>query len=163
MTLHEMNLTSSGPIETAMRWTNLVHDKISIIPNGAISLLARIGIAGVFWRSGQTKVDGWEIRELTFDLFRDEYALPLIPTDLAVYAATISEHLFPLLLIAGLASRISAASLLAMTAVIQIFVYPTSWPDHALWATALLFLIARGPGLFSLDHLIQKRANRARR
>ena len=133
-----------------------VRDLTSRIPDSAISLAARIGIAGVFWRSGQTKVDGWEIRDVTFDLFRDEYALPLIPPEAAAYMATIAEHVFPVLLFVGLASRLSATALLGMTAVIQIFVYPTSWPDHALWAAALLFLIARGPGRLSADYLIRR-------
>jgi putative oxidoreductase len=41
-----------------------------------------------------------------------------------------------------------------MTAVIEIFVYPQSWPDHLLWAGSLLYVIARGPGALSLDALI---------
>jgi putative oxidoreductase len=68
--------------------------------------------------------------------------------------STIAEHVFPVLLIVGLASRLSALALLGMTAVIQIFVYPSGWPEHILWATALLIVIARGPGVISLDHLI---------
>lgn len=127
------------------------------IPNSAFSLLARAGIAGVFWRSGQSKVHGWELNEFTFQLFRTEYALPLIPYEAAAYMATFAEHFFPLLLVLGLASRFSAGALLGMTAVIQTFVYPESWPDHAVWATALLFIMARGPGPLSLDHLIHKK------
>jgi putative oxidoreductase len=57
----------------------------------------------------------------------------------------------------GFASRLSALGLLGMTAVIEILVYPENWPDHLLWAGALLYVIARGPGPISLDALIRKR------
>ena len=126
----------------------------SRIPDSALSLIARIGIAGVFWRSGQTKVNGFEVTDSTYYLFREEYALPVIPPEIAANLAALSEHLFPALLIIGLATRFSALALLGMTLVIQIFVYPGSWPDHAVWAAALLVIIARGPGAISLDRLL---------
>lgn len=124
------------------------------IPDSALSLIARIGIAGVFWRSGQTKVNGFEVTDSTYYLFREEYALPVIPPEIAANLAALGEHLFPVLLIIGLATRFSALALLGMTLVIQIFVYPGSWPDHAVWAAALLVILARGPGAISLDHLL---------
>jgi putative oxidoreductase len=71
---------------------------------------------------------------------------------IAAYAATLAEHLFPVLLVLGLMTRFSALALLVMTAVIQVFVYPGAWPTHGLWAAAFLLLIARGPGALSLDH-----------
>ncbi len=127
------------------------------IPHSLIALTARIAAGGVFWRSGQTKVEGWSIRDATFYLFREEYRLPVIPPELAAYLATVSEHLFSVLLIVGLASRLSATALFFMTAVIQVFVYPDAWSEHILWATALLVVIARGPGAVSLDHLLFRR------
>jgi len=126
------------------------------IPVSVISLIARIGIAGTFWRSGQTKVDGWTITDTTYFLFREEYNLPLVPPELAANLAVFAEHFFPALLIIGFASRLSALALLGMTLTIQLFVYPMSWPDHATWAAALLIIIAKGPGVLSLDHLIAK-------
>ncbi len=136
--------------KTAIGWLNA-------IPNSAIALIARIGVAGVFWRSGQTKVQGWQITDSTIYLFEEEYALPLLPPEIAAQMAVLAEHLLPILLVLGLASRLGAAGLLAMTVVIQLFVYPGSWPDHFTWAAALVFLIARGPGTFSLDPLIHRR------
>ena len=124
------------------------------IPDSFISLIARIAAGGVFWRSGQTKIDGFHIKDSTFFLFREEYMVPLLPPDVAAYMATIAENVFSVLLIVGLASRLSASALLGMTAVIQLFVYPGAWPEHILWATALLVVIARGPGVVSLDHLL---------
>lgn len=125
-----------------------------LIPQSAILLLSRFAVANVFWRSGQTKVDGFSIREETFFLFQEEYKVPLLPPDLAAYLATIAEHVFPILLAIGLASRLSALGLFGMTLVIQLFVIPGGWPEHLLWFALLLLIVARGPGAISLDHLI---------
>ena len=96
------------------------------LPHSAIALLARFSIAAVFWKSGQTKVEGLEIdlvggvfhlgwprlSKTAVDLFRDEYALPLLPPEWAALLAASAEHLLPVLLLAGLgpASRRSACS-----------------------------------------------------
>jgi putative oxidoreductase len=128
------------------------------IPFSALALATRLSIAATFWRSGQTKVSGFHLREETFVLFRDEYKVPLLPPDIAAYLATTAEHVFPVLLVIGFATRLSALGLLGMTAVIELFVYPGAWPEHALWATLLLWIIARGPGVVSLDHLIWTRS-----
>jgi putative oxidoreductase len=127
------------------------------IPYSVVALLTRFAVAGVFWRSGQTKVSGFSIREETFFLFREEYKVPLLPPDLAAYLATTAEHVLPVLLILGFASRLSALGLLGMTTVIQLFVFPQAWPEHIQWAAMLLLIVARGPGTISLDHLIWTR------
>lgn len=125
------------------------------IPMDLILLVTRIGIAMVFLKSGLTKTtEGLTLADQTFMLFEHEYALPLIPHDIAAYAATYAEHILPAMLILGLGGRIAALGLFAMTLVIQIFVYPDIWHIHLLWAGTLLLLIARGPGLFSVDKLI---------
>lgn len=124
------------------------------LPYTVIALAARFSVADVFWRSGQTKVNGFSIREETFYLFREEYKVPLLPPDVAAYLSTVSEHVFPVLLLIGLASRLSALALFGMTMVIQLFVVPGGWPEHVLWLSLLTLIIARGPGAISLDHLI---------
>jgi putative oxidoreductase len=123
-------------------------------PYSVIALASRLAVADVFWRSGQTKVNGFSIREETFYLFREEYKVPLLPPDVAAYLSTIGEHVFPILLFFGLASRLSALGLFGMTTVIQLFVVPGGWPEHILWFSLLTLIIARGPGAISLDHLI---------
>lgn len=128
------------------------------VPHSFVALAARLAIASVFWRSGQTKVSGFHLREETFVLFREEYKVPLLPPEIAAYVATAAEHLFPVLLVVGLASRLSALGLFGMVMVIQTFVYPGAWPEHSLWASLLIFIIARGPGVVSLDHLVWTRA-----
>lgn len=127
---------------------------LSAIPHDVIVLLARLSIAGVFWQSGQTKLDGWRLNDTALYLFENEYRLPLINPWLAAHAAAIAEHLFPVLLVIGLFSRLSALALLIMTLVIQIFVYPGAWPTHGTWAACLLVIVAGGPGRVSLDHFV---------
>ena len=130
------------------------------IPYSAVALISRFALASVFWRSAQTKVNGFSIREETFYLFQEEYKVPLLPPDLAAYFATIGEHAFSVLLLIGLASRLSALGLFGMTMVIQLFVFPDGWPEHILWISLQLLIISRGPGTISLDHLIWTRAPR---
>lgn len=128
------------------------------LPDAALPLIARLGIAAVFFQSGRTKVEGFmTIKASTYDLFAAEYALPVIPPDWAARLATGAEHLFPVLLVLGLGTRASALALLAMTAVIEIFVYPLAWPTHLTWAGLLLPLIVHGGGRWSLDALLQRR------
>jgi putative oxidoreductase len=130
------------------------------VPSSILGLIIRVGIADVFWRSGQTKVSHWHVTDSAIQLFRDEYKLPFLPPEWAANLAALQEHLFSFLLVIGLASRLSALGLLAMTGIIEIFVYPQNWPDHLLWAGCLLYVIARGPGAFSLDALIRRRFQR---
>ncbi|WP_297513371.1 DoxX family protein [uncultured Caulobacter sp.] len=121
-----------------------------------LTLVTRLGVAAVFFQSGRTKVDGiLHITDGTYSLFETEYHLPLVPPVIAAHAATYSEHLFSILLVLGLFTRLSALAFLGMTAVIEIFVYPDAWPTHLSWAALLLFLIARGGGKFSLDRLLK--------
>src|SRR5580704_17647839 len=109
-------------------------------PGWLLGLIIRVAVADVFWRSGQTKVSGWEVPQTTVQLFRDEYKVPLLPPELAASLAALQEHLLSFLLVIGLASRLSALGLLGMTAVIEIFVYPENWPDHLLWTACLLYV-----------------------
>lgn len=123
------------------------------IPYSLIAFGARLFPAAIFWQSGQSKLDGWRVSDNAVFLFREEYKLPLIDPVLAAHLAALGEHLLPVLLVLGLASRFSALGLLGMTMVIQIFVYPDAWPTHGVWAICLLIVAARGPGKFALDAL----------
>jgi len=127
------------------------------IPYWFVALAARIFPAAVFWQSGETKVAGWHLKPSAVALFQNEYQLPLIDPEIAAYASAFSEHVFPILLVIGFATRFSALALLFMTSVIEIFVYPGAWPTHGVWATCFLILMARGAGSLSLDHLIARK------
>ncbi|NIE77475.1 DoxX family protein [Pantoea sp. Ap-967] len=139
-------------------WNRLADAVQRHVGDSVLCLVARFGIASVFFLSGRTKVEGLlTITPSTYELFRTEYALPLLSPWLAAHLATYSEHLFSLLLVLGLMTRLSALALLGMTTVIEVFVYPDAWPTHLTWAGLLLLLIARGAGAWSLDHLFKVR------
>ena len=150
-----MNSSSSmtvGPTGMRALYNRFADTLARVIGHDLLALAARFGIAGVFWLSGRTKVEGWlTVSDNAVALFADEYKVPLLPPELAAHVAAYAEHLFPILLVLGLATRASALALLGMTAVIQVFVYPDAWPTHMVWATALLYLAGRGAGRVSLD------------
>lgn len=127
-----------------------------LTPHDLLALIARVAIAAIFFLSGRTKVEGFlTLTDGAYELFRTEYHLPLIPPIWAAHLAAYAEHLFPLLLVLGLFTRLSALALLGMTLVIQVFVYPDAWPTHLSWAALLLYLAGRGAGRFSVDHLLR--------
>lgn len=147
-------IVPSSPVSAVGNAVGRAFDRIGAIPDGVMVLMARIALAGFFFRSGLTKISGFSIAPSTYALFAEDYRVPLLPSEAAAWLATGAELLCPILLVIGLGTRLAALALLGMTAVIQIFVYPASWPDHLLWATALLLILARGPGPFALDHTL---------
>jgi len=110
--------------------------------------------------SGRTKVAENTLLSLSDNaiwLFREEYKLPLIPPEIAAHLSLYAEHLLPLLLVVGFATRFAALGLLAMTLVIEIFVYPAAYPVQGPWAVCCLVIMIHGPGWLSLDRLIAGR------
>ena len=162
---------NARPVAAPIRMLTNINTLLARIPDSLIALLGRFSIAAVFWLSGQTKIEGlaidlvqgqfqlgWpHLSASAVFLFESEYALPLIPPVWAATAAALAEHVLPILILVGLATRLSALGLLVMTLVIQVFVYPGAYPTHGVWATVLLYLIARGPGAVSLDHWLARR------
>ena len=127
---------------------------------GPLALLAlRLPVAVVFWRSGRTKVDGWNIfsvNDTQYFLFREEFGLPL--PELMAHVTALAEHVLPVLLVVGLLTRLGALGMLTMTMVIQLGVYPDAWVSaHMFWATILFAVVALGPGPISLDRLLFRR------
>ncbi|BDI61992.1 DoxX family protein [Qipengyuania nanhaisediminis] len=143
-------------------WSGLVRNLSNRFFEGIALLLARTALGLIFFRSYQTKVtdEGWfAIDQTQYLLFANEFTgLPLSP-EIAVPLTTYSEFLFPILLFAGLASRISASALAVMALVIQAFVFPSL--DHFFgWAITVFALaaivISRGAGVFSIDALLAR-------
>jgi len=144
------------------------------IPHSLIAFIARFSIAAVFWKSGQTKVEGlaidlidgtfqlgWpRLADSTIPLFQSEYHVPLLSPEIAAHLAAFAEHFLPVLILIGFATRFSALALLGMTLVIEVFVYPDAYPTHGTWAAVLLYLMATGPGRLSIDHLIARYCKR---
>ncbi|HEU4617950.1 MAG TPA: DoxX family protein [Gammaproteobacteria bacterium] len=129
-------------------------------PISLLQLMFRVAVGGVFWDSGQTKIASWQT---TIVLFRDEYRVPLLSPQVAATLAASIELACPVLLVLGLAARIATLPMLAMVFVIEAFVYPEDWLQHLSWAAMLLFVLTRGPGTFSIDHLIVRALERRAR
>jgi putative oxidoreductase len=128
------------------------------VPLSLVQLLMRVGVGSVFFNAGLLKYRSWE---LTLLLFRDEYKVPLLDPALMARMATFNELTFSTLLFLGLATRLATLPFLAMIAVIQTFVYPGAWVEHLVWTSILLFLLTRGGGALSLDHVIACRLVRS--
>lgn len=128
-------------------------------------LALRLPVAVVFWRSGRTKVEGWNIfavNDTQYFLFEQEFGMPF-PV-LTAHVTAIAEHVLPVMLVLGLFTRVGALGMLAMTAVIQLFVFPDAWLGaHMFWAAILFAVLALGPGPISIDHLLAGRLVGGRR
>jgi putative oxidoreductase len=153
------SLTKDGaPASILARW-GAVRLWLARFPLSIILLAGRIGVGATFFRAGLLKYHSWEF---AVKLFQDEYRLPLLDPTVAARIAMTQELTIPILLFAGLATRIATIPLLGTIAVIQIFVYPNAYNDHLVWGSILLLLLTRGPGVFSLDHLIDRKLRHVR-
>ncbi|HTI86934.1 MAG TPA: DoxX family protein [Alphaproteobacteria bacterium] len=129
-------------------------DVLGHVPESLLLVLARFSVGAVFFKSGLVKIASWTA---TVQLFAFEYQVPLLPPELAARLASTVELTAPVLLFLGFGARFAAAAMLAMVFVIQVFVYPANWAEHLTWTALLLFILTRGAGALSLDHLIARR------
>jgi putative oxidoreductase len=137
-------------MKTVLAWRT----RFDAFPLSIIQLAMRVGVGGIFFNAGLLKYNSWEF---TVQLFRDEYRVPLLAPEVAARMAMVQELTLPLLLFAGLATRLATLPFLGMLAVIQTFVFPGAWAEHLVWGSILLFLLTRGPGVISVDHVIARR------
>lgn len=134
-----------------MRLLLRVRSWLEAVPYCVLAIPLRLGVAWIFWSSAQVKLINWQ---RTIELFAEEYRVPILPPEFAANMALAIEIACPILLVLGLFTRLAVAVLLAMTAVIQTFVYPEAWPTHLQWSAMMLVLLCRGAGTLSLDHLL---------
>lgn len=149
---------------------DLANTVVRKIAQPSLTLLAlRLALAVPFWRSGVNKWDGFlQLNDKAVFLFSSEFKLHLpggpyaFPApEVAAFAAGSAEIVLPILLVFGLATRMSAFGLLIMTVVVQLTV-PGGWPVHVTWAAMALGIMAWGPGRISVDHLLGRwRASRS--
>jgi putative oxidoreductase len=147
------------PSTTLIERVESVLDALGRLPVSILQFLLRLSMASVFWHAGMTKIASWAT---TIALFRDEYMVPILPPELAASLAATVELTCPVLLVLGLATRLATLPMLGMTFVIEVFVYPEQWIEHLMWASILVFILTRGPGALSLDHLIARKVLRGR-
>lgn len=127
------------------------------------SLLVRVYVSWVFLKSGWLKLNDWES---TLALFSSEYRVPLLPPALAAVVGTAGELVFPVLVILGLAGRLSALGLFAVNALAVISYkhvlyaegFEAAIGQHYLWGFMMLVIVFHGPGALSLDRLLARRA-----
>jgi len=143
---------SSNPTSMYARWVAF-REWLGRFPLSILQLGLRVGVGLVFFKAGLLKVQSFEF---AIKLFQDEYKLPFIDPVVGARMATFNELTFSSLLFLGLATRLATLPYLGMILIIQIFVYPQAYNDHILWGSCLLFILTRGPGVFSLDYLIEK-------
>lgn len=159
MTLRAMR---TGGVEQGVR---VFLDRLARLAIAIAPPLLRIALAVPFFKSGLTKWDSFlSLSPAAVFLFEEEFKLHILgatydlpaPGTLALLTA-IMEMVLPTLLVLGLATRLSALGLLAMTGVIQLIV-PEGWANfHLPWAALAVAVIALGPGALSLDHAIARR------
>jgi putative oxidoreductase len=130
-----------------------IRNRLARFPLSFIQLAGRIGVGATFFKAGLLKYNSWEF---TVKLFEDVYRVPLLDPAVAARIAMVQELSIPVLLFLGLATRIATLPLLGMIVVIQTFVFPNAYNDHLAWGAILVLLLTRGPGVFSLDYLIER-------
>lgn len=122
-----------------------------------LDLGIRLWVANIFWKSGLTKIQSWDS---TVALFTHEYQVPLLSPTLAAVLGTCVELVFPVLLVLGLAGRLSAGALFVFN-IIAVISYPDlneiGIKDHIYWGLLLLVTLLHGPGRLSMDHILRKR------
>jgi putative oxidoreductase len=126
------------------------------------ALYLRVWVSWVFLKSGMLKIESWDS---TLSLFQDEYRVPLLPPALAAYIGTFGELFFPVLVILGLAGRLSAVGLFAVNAMAVISYAHVLLAEgsealarqHYLWGLALLVIVFYGPGALSVDKFLARR------
>lgn len=145
--------------QVGIPWFDGVRARLGTFPLSLIQLAGRIGVGATFFKAGLLKYQSFEF---AVRLFQEEYRVPLLDPTFAARLAMVQELTIPILLFLGLGTRLATIPLLGMIAVIQIFVYPNAYNEHLVWGSILVLLLTRGPGVFSLDHLIARAASRRR-
>lgn len=149
----------AGAHATGIEWFDALRRWLARFPLSIILLAGRIGVGAVFFKAGLLKYNS---PEFTVLLFRDEYQVPFLAPEVAARMAMIQELTIPIFLFLGLATRLATLPLLGMILVIQTFVYPNAYNDHLVWGSILVLVLTRGPGVFSLDYLIERFVARRR-
>jgi putative oxidoreductase len=126
-----------------------------------VALAVRLWVSWQFLVSGYLKVSAWEN---TLFLFENEYRVPLLPSHLAAVVGTTGELAFPVLLILGFASRLSAIGLFAVNAMAVVSYahvllsegFEAALAQHVLWGFMLIVLAVYGPGKASFDYMMSR-------
>src|ERR1700730_11606894 len=152
-------LTAGAADRTGVAWVDITRARLARFPLSILLLAGRIGVGATFFKSGLLKYNSFEF---AVKLFQEEYRVPLLDPAVAARIAMVQELTIPILLFLGLATRMATIPLLGMIAVIQTFGYPNAYNDHLVWGSILVLVLTRGPGVFSLDYVIERTVRRCR-
>jgi putative oxidoreductase len=152
-------LAGGATDSTGTAWVDTSRAWLARFPLSILLLAGRIGVGATFFKAGLLKYNSFEF---AVKLFQEEYRVPLLDPAVAARMAMVQELTIPILLFLGLATRIATIPLLGTIAVIQAFVYPNAYNDHLVWGSILALVLTRGPGVFSLDHVIMRAVRRRR-
>jgi len=142
-----------GPGWAPRAWFVAVRHWLERFPMAIILLAMRIGVGSVFFKAGLLKYHSFEF---AVKLFEDEYKVPILTPIVAARITMFNELTWPVFLFLGLATRFATLPVLGSITVIQLFVYPSAWTENLVWASILVMLLTRGPGVLSLDFLIEQ-------
>jgi len=125
-------------------------------------LLTRLWVSWQFLKSGWLKLTSWDV---TLDLFRNEYQVPVLSPALAALCGTFGELFFPTLLVLGLFTRLGALGLFAVNALAVVSYwhvlgndgYEAALGQHVLWGFMIAVIAIFGSGAVSLDQLLRGR------
>ena len=150
--------TSNSLLLSANQIYRRIIEKVSMLEPVAL-LAARFYVGWAFFSSGLTKLNNWDS---TLFLFEEEYHVPLLPYALAAYLGTAAEIILPLLLMAGLASRVSALGLFFVNIVAVISledIAAAAYAQHVLWGTLLLQVVIFSGGRFAFDYMVKRKVD----
>lgn len=154
--MNSLTYSADSAATRRSRWIDALRRSRDALDHAAPlgDLLLRLWVANAFWVSGLTKIKTWDS---TLYLFENEYAVPLLPPDLAAYIGTAVELAFPVLLALGLCGR-GAAFVLFVFNIVAAISYPdlgaAGLEQHKVWGLMLLVSLLHGPGRWSLDRWV---------
>jgi NADH dehydrogenase/putative oxidoreductase len=129
------------------RWVGVLERPLGAL----IDLLIRLVLAQVFFTSAVLKLASWDN---ALYLAANEYPVSWLDPVTAAWIGAAVEFLGSLLLAGGLATRLAAAALLALTVVIQLEYRDLDM--QMFWAALLGWYVVRGAGALSLDRRLAK-------
>lgn len=123
-------------------------------------LATRLWVSLQFLKSGWLKLSNWDV---TQELFRSEYQVPVLSPSVAALFGTFGELFFPTLLVLGLFTRLGALGLFAVNVLAVVSYwhvlgndgYEAALGQHVLWGFMLAVIAIFGGGAFSLDRALR--------
>ena len=146
--------TSGADAERIARYADAWARCVGVLerPLGAlIDLLIRLVLAQIFFTSGVLKLADWDT---ALYLAANEYPVSWMDPVTAAWLGVAVEFLGSLLLASGLATRLAAVALLALTVVIQLEYRALDM--QMFWAVLLGWYVVRGAGALSLDRRLAR-------